>query len=234
MTNTVTETSVHEEATMCTKKEKLGHALGVLGHDSAYTLWATWATPFMTDILALPAAFLGALLAGARIFDAFTDISMGVIADRTRSKWGRFRPWVLRAGPLFCLLMALSFLKPSFLGTTGLCVFAGLLYVLTGSIAFTAVDIPFWSLPAAMTSNPKERDGTEGETCNIKMTEKVKNITFRIDLPPICRYRFVEKELRFLQSGTTSYGMKQHQKRMRSFLMCSRMKISSFMTWTYR
>lgn len=77
MANTVTETSVHEEATMCTKKEKLGHALGVLGHDSAYTLWATWATPFMTDILALPAAFLGALLAGARIFDAFTDISMG-------------------------------------------------------------------------------------------------------------------------------------------------------------
>ena len=129
MANTVTETSVHEEATMCTKKEKLGHALGVLGHDSAYTLWATWATPFMTDILALPAAFLGALLAGARIFDAFTDISMGVIADRTRSKWGRFRPWVLRAGPLFCLLMALSFLKTSLLGTTGLCVFAGLLYV---------------------------------------------------------------------------------------------------------
>lgn len=164
MANTVTETSVHEEATMCTKKEKLGHALGVLGHDSAYTLWATWATPFMTDILALPAAFLGALLAGARIFDAFTDISMGVIADRTRSKWGRFRPWVLRAGPLFCLLMALSFLKPSFLGTTGLCVFAGLLYVLTGSIAFTAVDIPFWSLPAAMTSNPKERDGIIGTT----------------------------------------------------------------------
>ena len=73
MANTVTETSVHEETTMCTKKEKLGHALGVLGHDSAYTLWATWATPFMTDILALPAAFLGTLLASARIFDAYFD-----------------------------------------------------------------------------------------------------------------------------------------------------------------
>ena len=164
MANTVTEATVHEETTMCTKKERLGHAIGVLGHDSAYTLWATWATPFMTDILALPAAFIGALVAAARIFDAFTDISMGVIADRTRSKWGRFRPWVLRAGPLFCLLMALSFPKPGFLGTTGLCVFAGILYVLTGRIAFTAVDIPFWSLPAAMTSNPKERDGIIGTT----------------------------------------------------------------------
>ncbi len=71
---------------------------------------------------------------------------------------------------------------------------------------------------------------TEGETCNIKMTEKVKNTTFRIDLPPICRYRFVEKESRFLQNGTTSCGMKQPQKRMSSFLVRSRMKISSFMT----
>lgn len=164
----MSENSTHmenkvEEPTMCTQKEKLGHAIAVLGHDSAYTLWGTWATPFMTDILVLPPAFLGAILAGARFFDAFTDISMGVIADRTRSKWGRFRPWILRAGPLFCLFMALSFIKPP-LGTTGMCVFAGIMFILTGSIFFTAVDIPFWSLPAAMTSNPKERDGIIGTT----------------------------------------------------------------------
>lgn len=41
-----TESAVHEEPTMCTKKEKIGHAIGVLGHDSAYTLWAMWMTPF--------------------------------------------------------------------------------------------------------------------------------------------------------------------------------------------
>lgn len=164
MSNEKTGTNIDTEPMMCTKKEKLGHAIGVLGHDSAYNLWGTWAVPFMTDILMLPAAFLGVLLAVARIFDAFTDISMGVIADRTRSKWGRFRPWVFRAGPLFCLCMAISFLKPSFLGQTGLCIFAAVMYILTGSIVFTAVDIPFWSLPAAMTSNPKERDGIIGTT----------------------------------------------------------------------
>lgn len=152
-----------EEATMCSKREKFGHAIGVLGHDSAYTLWATWAQPFLTDILMLPLAFIGALVAGSRIFDAVTDISMGVIADRTKSKWGRFRPWILRAGPIFCLCMAISFIKPP-LGTTGMCIFAGIMFIVTGSIAFTAVDIPFWSLPAAMTSNPKERDGIIGTT----------------------------------------------------------------------
>lgn len=52
-----TESAVHEEPTMCTKKEKIGHAIGVLGHDSAYTLWAMWMTPFLTDIVQLPRRF---------------------------------------------------------------------------------------------------------------------------------------------------------------------------------
>lgn len=155
-----------EEPKMCTKKEQIGHAIGVLGHDSAYNLWTTWMMPFMTDILMLPDVFTGVLTTAARVFDAFTDISMGVIADRTRSKWGRFRPWVLRAGPIFCLLMALSFLKLP-VGMVGLCAFAGVMYLLTGSVAFTAVDIPFWSLPAAMTSNTKERSSIIGTTTTV-------------------------------------------------------------------
>ena len=90
-----TESAVHEEPTMCTKKEKIGHAIGVLGHDSAYTLWAMWMTPFLTDIVQLPAAILGGLLAFGRVFDGVNNIMMGSIADRTRSKFGRFRPWLL-------------------------------------------------------------------------------------------------------------------------------------------
>ena len=163
MSEEVKDVVTTEEPKMCKTSEKLGHAIGVLGHDSAYNLWTSWMTPFMTDILMLPALFLAILTTAARVLDAFTDISMGVIADRTRSRFGRFRPWVLRAGPLFCLCMALSFLKLP-IGVTGLCVFAGIMYIITGSIAFTAVDIPFWSLPAAMTNNTKERSGIVGTT----------------------------------------------------------------------
>lgn len=155
------ETKINE-ATMCSKKEQFGHALGVLGHDAANTMWG-YMLPFLTDILMLPAAFIGILTTIARVFDAFTDISMGVIADRTRSKWGRFRPWVLWAGPAFCICMMLCFLNLP-VGVAGMCVFAGIMYVVTGSIAFTAVDIPFWSLPAAMTSNTEERSKIIGTT----------------------------------------------------------------------
>lgn len=155
-------TQVTEE-TMCTRKEKLGHTIGVLGHDSAYSLYSSYITPFMTDILALPAAFIGVISVVARVLDAFTDISMGFIADRTKSKWGRYRPWILRAAPLFVLCMILSFVKLP-IGMTGLCIFAGIMYFVTGSFAFTAVDIPYWSLPAAMTSNTKERSEIIGMT----------------------------------------------------------------------
>lgn len=169
MSEAVKETAIEEEPRQCTKKEMLGHAIGVLGHDSMYTLWSTWTTPFLTDILQLPAIFLAFLFGGARFFDAFTDISMGVIADRTRSKWGRFRPWILRSGPIMSICLALSFFKPD-ISTVGLCVFAGIMYILTGSIVFTSVDIPFWSLPAAMTSNTKERSEIVGFTTTASNT----------------------------------------------------------------
>lgn len=151
-----------EEPKMCTKKEQLGHAIGVLGHDSAYTLWATWMTPFLTDIVQIPAAILGALLAFGRVFDGVNDIMMGSIADRTRTKMGRFRPWILYAGPLFCLCMALSFLIPSPNMVIRI-VYACIMYVLV-DVVFTAVDIPFWSLPSAMTKNVKERGDIIGTT----------------------------------------------------------------------
>lgn len=154
--------AVPEEPKMCNKKEQLGHALGVLGHDSAYSLWSSWMTPFLTDVAQIPAAVLGILLAFARIFDGVNDVAMGFLADRTKSKFGRFRAWILRAGPLFCMCTALSFIVPGN-NMTARIIYACVMYVLV-DIVFTAVDIPFWSLPAAMTNNTKERSSILGTT----------------------------------------------------------------------
>ena len=151
-----------KQVRMSTKKEQLGHAIGVLGHDSAYTLWAAWMTPFLTDVAMIPAAVLGVLLAVGRVFDGVNDIMMGSFADRTRTAIGRFRPWILRAGPLFCVCMALSFILPSNNMTVRI-IYACVMYILV-DVVFTAVDIPFWSLPAAMTSNAKERSNIIGTT----------------------------------------------------------------------
>lgn len=154
--------TIEEEPKMVSKKEQIGHAIGVLGHDSSYTLWSTWMSAFLTDIVQMPMAVYGFLMAFGRVFDGINDIMMGSIADRTRSKLGRFRPWILFAGPAFCICMALSFLVfPG--GTVAKCIYACIMYVLV-DVVFTAVDIPFWSLPAAMTSNTKERSDIIGTT----------------------------------------------------------------------
>ncbi|MDO4292420.1 MAG: glycoside-pentoside-hexuronide (GPH):cation symporter [Eubacteriales bacterium] len=162
MSEEKTTAAAVEEPRMSNKKEQLGHALGVLGHDSAYTVWATWMTPFLTDVVMLPTAVLGILLAFGRVFDGLNDLFMGSLADRTRSRLGRFRPWILRAGPLFCICMAISFIVPSSNMIVRI-IYASVMYLVV-DVVFTAVDIPFWSMPAAMTSNPKERSSIIGTT----------------------------------------------------------------------
>lgn len=154
-----------EEPKMCTLKEKIGHAIGVLGHDSMYSMWSSYMTPFLTDIVQMPAAVFAILSVVAKLFDAVNDVAMGVFADKTKSKHGRFRPWILIAGPLFAVCLALSFLIPSenMIVKIG---YACVMYIVV-DIVFTAVDIPFWSLPAAMTNNATERSGVVGLTTTV-------------------------------------------------------------------
>ena len=156
MSAEIKEATETKEPTMCKKSEILGHAIGVLGHDGMSNFHGTWFVPFMTDVLVLPAAFLGILLAVIRVFDGITDVAMGFIADTTKSRFGRYRAWLLRSGPVYAVFMALSFLVPGESMVVKM-IYCGILYALTGSVAFTSVDIPFWSLPAAMTSNTEER-----------------------------------------------------------------------------
>lgn len=156
MSDTTKEVTTTKEPTMCKKREILGHAIGALGHDAMGNVHGTWITPFLTDVMVLPPAFLAVLFAVVRIFDGVTDVAMGFIADTTKSRFGRYRAWLLRSGPLYGICLALSFFIPSD-SMTVRCVYAAILYFITGSIAFTSVDIPYWSLPAAMTNNTEER-----------------------------------------------------------------------------
>lgn len=90
-----------------------------------------------------------------RVWDAINDPMMGVIADRTRTKWGRYRPWLLFMAIPIVLFLVLNFSTPN-LSAGGKVAYAAITYVLM-SMAFTAVDVPYWTLPAAMTSSIKKR-----------------------------------------------------------------------------
>lgn len=87
-------------------KDKMGYLLGDLGNDLTFILSSSYLMKFYTDIMGVPAAIVGVIMMIARFVDAFTDVTMGRICDKSKpTKAGKFRPWILRmCGPVLQLL----------------------------------------------------------------------------------------------------------------------------------
>lgn len=147
---------VVEKQGMCQKKEIFGHAMGALGHDAVYSMWSSWITPFFTDVLLMTPGFMGILFTVARIWDGVNDLMWGTIVDRTKSKYGRFRPWILRSSIILAIVLVLSFTVPNF-SANGKMIYAAIFYIIFDMV-FTTIDISYWGLPAAMSSDPNERN----------------------------------------------------------------------------
>jgi GPH family glycoside/pentoside/hexuronide:cation symporter len=110
---------------------------------------------FYTDIFGIPAAAVGTLFLLSRIWDAVNDPLMGAVADRTKSKYGRFRPWVKWTAIPFGIMAVLMFTTPDF-STSGKIVYAYVTYILMMMI-YTANNIPYGALSGVMTSDSVER-----------------------------------------------------------------------------
>jgi sugar (glycoside-pentoside-hexuronide) transporter len=110
---------------------------------------------FYTDVFVIPLEAVLALMLFARIFDALNDPVMGSIVDRTRTKWGKLRPYLIGSALPLGIVTVLLFWAPD-LSSTGKLVYAYITYFAFG-IIYTICDVPFWGLASAMTPNPKER-----------------------------------------------------------------------------
>lgn len=115
---------------------------------------------YYTDVVGLSPVFAGFILTCGSIWDALFDAIIGSLADRTRTRWGRFRPWVVGAGPLIAIGLGLCFTKPDLGGTAlaGYCL-ASHLFLRT---AYTAGAVPFISLSARVTRDPRDRSTIAG------------------------------------------------------------------------
>ena len=149
-----------------TGKEKVSYGLGAVGKDMVYMLSASFILYYYQDILGVSALVMGVILLATRVFDAFNDPIMGVIVAKTKTKWGKFRPWLLIGTVTNALTLYALFTAPPALSGTGLIVYAAVIYVLW-SVTYTMMDIPFWSMIPAFTEGGKEREGlaTLGRTC---------------------------------------------------------------------
>lgn len=141
-----------------TFREKISYGLGAVGKDMVYMLSASYILYYYQDILGVSAVAMGIILMAARVFDAFNDPVMGVIVAKTRTRWGKFRPWLLIGTVLNAVILVLMFSAPPALDGAGLVAYAAITYILWG-ITYTMMDIPYWSMIPAFTEGGKEREG---------------------------------------------------------------------------
>ena len=140
-------------------RDKLGYLLGDIGNDFTFVLSSTFLLKFYTDVMGVSAAVVGAILMIARFVDAFTDITMGRICDKSRTtKAGKFKPWILR----MCIPVAVSsfLIYQSSLSDMPMGFKIGYLfvtYVLWGSFFYTAINIPYGSMASAVSAEPGDR-----------------------------------------------------------------------------
>lgn len=136
-------------------KEKVGYAFGDFAANIVFQTVMIFLMYYYTDIFGIPVAAVGTLFLISRIWDAINDPMMGAISDRTKSKYGRFRPWIKWTAFPFGIMAVLMFTTPDF-SVTGKIIYAYVTYILMMMI-YTANNIPYGALSAVMTSDPIER-----------------------------------------------------------------------------
>ena len=136
-------------------KEKIGYGLGDAAANIGWRGVGTFLIIFYTDVVGLSPATVGALLLIARFSDGISDIIMGIIGDRTESKYGKFKPWILWTAIPLGISLALLFTSPDW-GESGKIIYAYITYI-AFTLLYTANNIPYGALMAVMSGDHKER-----------------------------------------------------------------------------
>jgi sugar (glycoside-pentoside-hexuronide) transporter len=143
------------ESSKLSIKEKIGYGMGDAGCNIIFGAIMLFVNYFYTDIFGLAPALVGVMLLSIRVIDAITDPIMGAIADRTQTRWGRFRPWILWMAAPFAFFSFLMFTTPDWAYNSKV-IYAFVTYFLL-SLTYTAINIPYCSLGSVITNDPKER-----------------------------------------------------------------------------
>lgn len=140
-----------------TLREKTSYGIGAVSKDLVYSLVAGFLMYYYNAVLGISATFIGVLFMAARLFDAFNDPIMGVIIDKTKSRFGKFRPWLMIGTLINAVVLYFMFSIPTHLTGNELLIYASIAYIIWG-ITYTIMDIPYWSMIPSITEHGKDRE----------------------------------------------------------------------------
>ena len=136
---------------MATLKEKIGYGFGDMSSSMFWKIFSYYLPFFYSNIFGLSLADAGLLMLVTRIWDAVSDPMMGVIADRTHTRWGKYRPYLLWIAAPFAIAGMLLFTTPD-MGTTGKLIWAYVTYILMMTV-YTAINVPYGAMLGVMTDD---------------------------------------------------------------------------------
>ncbi|MBL0180744.1 MAG: MFS transporter [Chitinophagaceae bacterium] len=136
--------------------EKIGYSLGDLAANLIFQTLMTFLAYFYTDVYKIPAGKASAIIFIGGFFGAFFNVIMGIIADRTNTRWGKFRPWILWTSIPFGVIALLAFSTPNF-GESGKVIYALITYFLL-VIIYSANNLPYSALSGVITGDMKQRN----------------------------------------------------------------------------
>ena len=139
-----------------TLTEKIGYGLGDCSANLVFQMMMIYQTKFYTDIFGLEGAIAGTVMLVARIVDAFVDPTVGILSDRTNSRWGKYRPWVLWTALPFMVFYVLAFYNPGIEDKGLVALYATISYTLLMTM-YSFNNTPYSSLGGVMSADIKER-----------------------------------------------------------------------------
>jgi hypothetical protein len=136
--------------------EKVGYSMADAAANFVFMTMILFQTNFYTDVFGLAAGTAAAILLGARLWDAIVDPIVGVLADRTRTRWGKFRPWILFTALPWCVVMIIAYTTPKGWSTGQMVMYAAITNILLMSI-YSMNNMPYAALGGVMTADVNER-----------------------------------------------------------------------------
>ncbi len=137
-------------------REKIGYGFGDAASSMFWKIFGMYSLFFYTDVFGITAAAAGTMFLVARLWDSFFDLIVGIMSDRTKSRWGKYRPYLLWFAVPFAVMGIFTFFTPDF-GQTGKLIYAYLTYSLM-MIVYSLINVPYASLLGVMSPDPKERN----------------------------------------------------------------------------
>ncbi|MBP1617370.1 MAG: cation transporter [Bacteroidetes bacterium] len=137
-------------------REKIGYGLGDAASSMFWKIFGMYSLFFYTDVFGITAAAAGTMFLVARLWDSFFDVFVGILSDRTKTRWGKYRPYLLWFAIPFAVMGAITFFAPDF-GDTAKLVYAYVTYSLM-MIVYSLINVPYASLLGSISSDPKQRN----------------------------------------------------------------------------